>query len=410
MSDERLNREAVEEEGVQTPEPAKAPARIRPSARPKPPKAPEVAPKDKVSRQVISSPSGICDIRVGPGALERLGKEVCSLVGKPRLAIYFNSDETSEDVAEEIRRQLADGGFRLIEHGVESGPSCRDLAHAATLAALLGDAGITADDIIVASGGVDALSLAVHVASAWCGGTPLVQVPTDALACVLAPTTPLGLTEGGIDEAWVSRGHARMAFVDPNRFEAFGTEESDMALAIAAASAIADNQNGCDRLKNRLEDIAAGSSEALLEQLVDCAKTRSRMANSSSVAVRQGLGYGRMTAAALAHLLDGADPSVLLAEAMRIEARLAYGIEAADADFVFEQDELLDALGLPVLACELDAAELAEAMRDECLRRSNRFLLPLPLGKGKIRLSSVPDEVLAEHLEAYCASRAELAD
>ena len=53
----------------------------------------------------------------------------------------------------------------------------------------------------------------------------------------------------------------------------------------------------------------------------------------------------------------------------------------------------------------MDADALIAAMREERYRRTNRFMLALPRSLGRVRLSMVPDDLLAEHVGAWCASR-----
>ena len=130
------------------------------------------------------------------------------------------------------------------------------------------------------------------------------------------------------------------------------------------------------------------------------------MAMSSAVAVRQGLGYGSELAAVMARLVPGAAPSALLAEGMRFASRLAISLEESlDIDMVFAQDALLDRLGLHEVPCDLDPFQVAEGLREDRFSHSNRFLLTVPLGVGKVRLSSVPDDVLIDHLTAFCSAR-----
>ena len=77
-----------------------------------------------------------------------------------------------------------------------------------------------------------------------------------------------------------------------------------------------------------------------------------------------------------------------------------------EVDDVLAQDELLDMLELPLLHASVDPTELIEAVRNERFARSNRFLLGLPRKLGRVRLAAVSDERIAEHVAAWCASRA----
>lgn len=105
-------------------------------------------------------------------------------------------------------------------------------------------------------------------------------------------------------------------------------------------------------------------------------------------------------------LVDGVAPSTARAEALRFQARLSAGEGHFDVDDVLAQDELLDRLELPTLSARVDPDELVAAVREERFVRTNRFLLGLPRKLGRVRLAAVSDELIAEHVAAWCASRA----
>lgn len=361
---------------------------------------------DPVTRQSIACQGGQCNVRMGEGAIESLGREVKALVGKPRLAFLLLSDGVRGKLAKKIRMQLADGEFQVVEAEVEAGAACRDLSHAGKLFKRMAKAGITADDVVVAAGDTDVLSLASFVAGTWCGGTALVMVPVDLLGCLEPALTPRPLDVKGLSQAIRTKAFPKMLFCDFKEFDATKGEESLMVRALEVATAMADNQNALNRLAGKADAIADGDLAETRVQVLDAMKSRARMASSSSIAVRQGLEYGRTLATVMARHLPDASPARLLAEGLRFESRLAISVEeSTDIDMVFAQDALLDRLGLHEVPCDLDPAQIADELREERFSHSNRFLLTMPLGIGKVRLSSVPDDVLADHLAAFCSAR-----
>jgi 3-dehydroquinate synthetase len=145
----------------------------------------------------------------------------------------------------------------------------------------------------------------------------------------------------------------------------------------------------------------------LCEQLQDTMKSRGKILSSTALALRQSITYGEAFAAALVRLVGpGLAPSTARAEALRFQARLACGDGLFSVDDVLAQDELLDRLELPMLQATVDPDELVAAVREERFARSNRFLLGLPRKLGRVRLAAVSDERIAEHVAAWCASRA----
>ena len=102
---------------------------------------------------------------------------------------------------------------------------------------------------------------------------------------------------------------------------------------------------------------------------------------------------------------DSVPASSLLADGLRFSARLAVALEQLSVDDMFTQDELLERLGLGT--CEVPVAPdaLVAALKQERFSRTNRFMMATPRALGRVRLSVIPDDLLAEHAAAWCASR-----
>lgn len=358
-----------------------------------------------VVRQTVPLQGTSCDMRVGEGALDQLSGELRLLVGAPKRAALVACEGTSEDLLEECRRQLSDAGFAVSDITCELG---RSVASALPIFSALDAASITADDVIVAVGNSDTLSLMSFVTSSWCAGVTFVVVCTDLLACAQAVTTPLSLDVPAGHELMVNlRSWARMAFCDLRYVSLERNDALEEAFALFVATAVCDNNDGFDKLVARAADLVALDVDALVEQTVETARIRGRITTSTALAVRQAISYGQVFVEGMRELFDGVPNGILLAEGMRVLARLATSSEDSDGtpDFVFTQDALLSKLGLGEVAVDVEPAELIDAMREVCFRRSNRFLLPLPLRVGRVRLGSVAEPVLNQHLAAWCEAR-----
>lgn len=157
-----------------------------------------------------------------------------------------------------------------------------------------------------------------------------------------------------------------------------------------------------------MDAIASHDQETLLDQLVDTIKSRGYIEASSSVAVRQANTYGMLFELAFDQLFEGVPRALKRAEGLRISARLAVGLGEGDIDLVYGQDAALQTLGIGQIACDISADELIGALKRVSFARANRFVLPLPLAEGRVRYTAVPDELLQEHLQAWCASRKQL--
>ena len=359
-------------------------------------------------RQWVSLPGGSCDVRLGTNLLDESSAVFKGAVGKPRVAALVVEHGVNEECVELLRRQLRDAGFTVAEAQVPSGPDARTLTSTNALLCDLEATGATADDLMVAVGGVDALSLASYVCAQWCGSMPLVMVPTSSVALLEAAVTPRGIDVGGREQVLALRPATKHVLFDFDVALA-GDDREDvlMARALMVVTAMCDSEAAFSRLWDHAEQICAGDREVWCDQLQDTVKLRGKTISSTAIALRQSLAYGSAFARALQRLVgDELPASTARAEALRFQARLAAGEGMFEVDDVLAQDELLDMLELPLLHASVDPTELIEAVRNERFARSNRFLLGLPRKLGRVRLSAVSDELIAEHVAAWCASRA----
>lgn len=363
-------------------------------------------------RQWVSLPGGSCDIRMGSDLLDEAAPVLKGAVGKPRVGMLLVEEGSDEAACELLRRQMTDAGFEVAHATSVGGPQARSLEAVHALLRSFGEAGLTADDLVLAIGDTDMLSAASYACAQWCGSLPLVMVPLGQTALVEAPVTPRGIDVGTRTRMLTLRPATKHVLFDmglalDNDPADTPTEDALMARVHMVVTAMCDSEATFSRLWDRTDDICAGDKVVLCEQLQDTMKSRGKILSSTALALRQSITYGEAFAAALVRLVgDGLAPSTARAEALRFQARLACGDGLFDVDDVLAQDELLDRLELPMVQATVDPDQLVAAVREERFARSNRFLLGLPRKLGRVRLAAVSDERIAEHVAAWCASRA----
>ena len=361
-------------------------------------------------RQWVSLPGGSCDIRMGTDLLDEAAPVLKGAVGKPRVGMLLVEEGSDEAACELLRRQLTDAGFEVAHATSVGGSQARTLDAVHAMLRSFGEAGLTADDLVLAVGDVDVLSAASYACAQWCGSIPLVMVPLGQTALVEATVTPRGIDVGARSRMLTLRPATKHVFFDmglalPDTDEP--SADALMARVHMVVTAMCDAEASFSRLWDRTDDICAGDKVVLCEQLQDTMKSRGKILSSTALALRQSITYGEAFATALVRLVGpGLAPSTARAEALRFQARLACGDGLFSVDDVLAQDELLDRLELPMLQATVDPDELVAAVREERFARSNRFLLGLPRKLGRVRLAAVSDERIAEHVAAWCASRA----
>ena len=407
--------EMPETSPVEKPEPTEAatgtaekPA-AGPEAKPASPKPSAASVAARRTRQFVSLPNGSCSVRVGQGILDIVGQELKGAVGKPHDALLVHDDSASDELVESVRRQLTDAGFFVHRHRIEPGADERQVTSVTPILEALGTATITSDDLVVGVCGLwgcSALSLACLL---WCGTTPLALIPTSLDALVEGAIVPRAFDVGSSASIVGARGVAKYLFGEP---ELLIPEEDDedyrLARAIMVKVAMLDSEKAFSRLWDRAELIMDGDVETISDQLVDTIKCQGKMISSTSMATRLSITYGHLFADVLGQLVPVAPESACLAEGLRFSARIAAGKGEFAVDDVLAQDELLDTLDIGYVPCDLDPDELFSAIKAERFRTSNRFMIPLPKGYGRVRLASIDEDMLIEHLGAWCDAHADL--
>ena len=364
-----------------------------------------------IRRQLINLGSRNTDYRVGPGALDELDRFVASAVGTPKRAVLVTQLAADDALAVLARRALVDAGFSVTDATLPAQEDVSTLARATEVLAGFGRAGITADDLVVGLGDASLCGLAAFCARVWLEGTACVLLPTTLDAMVTCGVYMRALDAGGVEEAVSVDPYPDMVVCDVDVVLAQGSRSDALKPGYLAllAGAMAGGRVTWDRFGRSLPLLLEGSEAAFVEELASAQQTRRTVRNATNPSARSAFCYGRTTERALARCLPGDVPRWrLFAEGLRFESRLAVDAGRLDVDDVFEQDDRLDALGAPELAFSLDVDTFVSALKDARFERGNRFLFSLPRHVGTVRLTSVEEDLLREHAEAYLASRAEL--
>ena len=358
-------------------------------------------------RQWVTLRGSSMDLRVGAGIVDGIAHDISSAIGRPRACALAVEPGAPADLVETLRRGLTDQGFKVHVFDLPAGEEAHAFSSIEKVFAGLAEAGITSDDLVVAVGHEGALSLAGAACAHWCGQVMIAEVPLDLACAITAAVTPRGLDVAGRQRMVVLDGSARFEVCDLDVLLANSTDEDVLfARAMMVAAAMADSDKAVGALWDAADEVAAGDKCALVSALTECIRSRGKVVSSSSVAIRQSAEYGQTLRRALRAVLGEGEPeSALLADAMRFAARLSVAGENLSIDDMFTQDELLERLGLGTVRAAVDADELVAAIQKERFARTNRFMLALPRALGRVRLTAVETETLAEHVRAWCASR-----
>lgn len=371
--------------------------------------APAQATPATPARLAVSVSGNRCVVQSAPGVRERVGFELASAVGKPRLAALLVEEGVSAEGAQEIHRLLVDAGFRVFDLALPAQSAALTLECALDLARECAGMGLTPDDALCVIGGAEALSAASWLAGNWGSKAALAAIPTTLEALIRTTSTPVNLTAGATRELVATPPAIRSLLADEEFIAREAKETSNsrsMALALMVQAAMVESAKAFDAVCAFSEAFAAGDGTGLVDQALETARARGRLANATLAASRASLAYGMALARALESRLGAEAPKgAYLAEGLRFEARLAWQRSGLDADVVFAQDQLLARLGLAEVRLSLTPEELLEAMKSTTALLTNRRRFILLRAVGRAQPEPVDDEVLLEHLSAFCQAR-----
>ncbi len=355
----------------------------------------------QLSRQWIPIVGGSCDLRLGEDAVLSAGKVMRDSVGRPHLCVIVHSTNEERRLVEELQRQAIDAGFSCVLYPVED--KCRTSDCAARLNSAFASYGITADDLCCAVGNADLISVASSVCGSWCQGMSLLGIPRDEVALFEGVLIPRALDVGNSTGVVSVRPAARHALLDLSYVMGSSeSEESRHARVLMVGAALSSSEIEFSHLWDNAHLLVNGDAETRRAQIIETAKQRGKLDCSSAMAVRNSLSFGRLFADACATLLPDAGYSSLLAEGMRFCARISVAQDKLPLDDMLALDELLDLMEIETVICDLDERDLMTAYLHQKNLRSRRNLLEIPLAMGRVRLASVENDMLEEHIGAWC--------
>ena len=389
---------AVVGEGTAVPESAAAPE-------PAPAVEPTSEPEISRVRQWVTLRGSSMDARTGWGLTENVAKDLRSAVGKPHGCLFVFEAGTPTDLVERLARDLSAQGFALRQS--ELAAPERSLAGVEAFCGALTEHVITADDLVVACGHTSLLAVASFACARWCGGVSLAEAPLSLPSAIVAGTTPPALDVAGTPGMLEQDAAVRFSLMDVALYGFDPTsEDARLSFALMAATAMCDSDKAFGRLWDQVDALMAADPSTLVTQLADTVKSRGKVVSSTALSTRQSIAYGQTFATALGTLTgDSVPTSTLLADGLRFSARLSVAQEIFSIDDMLTQDELLERLGLGTCEVSVDPDALVDALKAERFRRSNRLMLPIPRAIGRVRLASVEDDLLREHVAAWCAAR-----
>jgi 3-dehydroquinate synthase len=329
------------------------------------------------------------DVVVGEGLLD----ELPALVRKAqRVAVIHPAAlrTTGETVAEDLR----DKGFEAHSVEVPDGEQSKDLKVAAYLWDVLGQAGFTRTDAVVAVGGGATTDLAGFVAATWLRGVDVVHVPTTLLGMVDAAVGGKTAINTGAGKNLVGAFHEPVGVLcDLAALETMPRHDYVSGLAEVIKVGFTHDP----RILDLVEADPAGATtpqgphtRELIERAI-AVKAGVVADDLTEQGGRETLNYGHTLGHAIERVEDyrwrhGAAVSVglvFVAELARLAGRL-------DDDTVVRHRTVLESVGLPT-SYDGEWRRLLAAMRVDKKSRADRLRFVVLDALAKPRILDDPD-------------------
>jgi len=323
------------------------------------------------------------DILVGAGAIA----ELATVLRGRRRAAVVTQPGISVGIRDHVTGALDEAGVAVTVVEMADGEDAKTLATVDDLCRALARAGVLRGDALVALGGGVVGDTAGFVSAVYYRGIDVVQVPTTLLAMVdaaIGGKTAVNLPEG---KNLVGAFHQpRAVLADPGVLVSLPDREYRCGLGEIAKYALM----GDDFVSSHAAGLLARDPAVLTPVITRCAAIKAGYVAADErerTGERAVLNYGHT----LAHALETATGHALLhGEAVAIglvfAGQLAGALERIDQAAVRRHEELVAALGLPVVAPGgLRADDLLPIMaRDKKSGGGLTFMLAGPSGIERV--------------------------
>jgi 3-dehydroquinate synthase len=322
------------------------------------------------------------DVVVGEGLLGELPE---LLKKAQRVAVIH--PEALRTTGEAVAADLRERGFEAHSVEVPDGEQSKDLRVAAYLWDVLGKAGFTRTDAVVAVGGGATTDLAGFVAATWLRGVDVVHLPTTLLGMVDAAVGGKTGINSSAGKNLVGAFHEPIGVLcDLTALETLPRHDFVSGLAEVIKVGFTHDP----RILELVEDGHDKHTRELIERAISV-KARVVADDLTEQGGRETLNYGHTLAHAIEKVEDyrwrhGAAVSVglvFVAELARLAGRL-------DDPTAQRHREILDSVGLPT-SYEGDWSQLHAAMKIDKKSRADRLRFVVLDALAKPRILDDPD-------------------
>jgi 3-dehydroquinate synthase len=345
------------------------------------------------------------EIRIAPGLLSELGREVRAVAAHGRAAVIVDQSITSTH-GQAAAESLQQAGYQVHQAIMPLGEQNKTLATFDKLQQSLLDAKLERRSPVVAVGGGITGDVVGFVAATYLRGVPLVQCPTTLLAMVDASV-------GGKVGVNVTQGknligafyQPQLVMIDTDTLNTLPPREVRCGLAECIKHGVIRDAQLFDWIEQHAEQLLSLDSDTMVELIEANVRIKAAVVTEDEMeaGVRAHLNFGHTFAHAIESTTDynTFKHGEAVGLGMTAAAHLAADLSRCDASVPVRLLSALQAVGLPVKA-ELPATDkLLDAMTMDKKVADGKVRLVLPDRIGAVSIvNDVPTSAIAKAWDA----------
>ena len=347
-----------------------------------------------IKRQTLLRSSYPCDLYFG----EDLSSHVAALLKRfnpLRCKVVLMYDDSCDSyLHEKLSRSIIDADYTLVELPTSLLPE--DVASINALVSVLDvlmDNEINADDIILAVGSRELLSLVNYTISFYRSDVGFVAYPLDILAAYTVGIAPLLLKIQGYP-CMTSDPRSHQIWHDWSYLDK-DVENRQYLLSILFKGSIAAGDELYRWLYEFADRLCSSNSETELW------RTALPM-GLHELASSKNKDWAEQIIDTFKQMLPDAERQAVIYETVLFSIRLAIAHGKSSIEFLHELEEYIKKLNYTSsFSVTFSGEELYDAMKENLFKEHNRLLIQVPVSVGVVQPVLIQDEILRSHCNAW---------
>ncbi len=356
---------------------------------------------DGIKRQTLVRSNYPCDLY----SAEDLCAHIASLLKRLnplRCKVVLLYDELCDEyLKERLSRSVIDADYKLIEINTSHlAPKTLSISSFQKFVEKLEENQCTADDIILAVGSSDTLSLANYVVRTFRKGIGYIAYPLDCIAAYSVAVSPEPLYVGD-EQCLTAEPCCDQVMLDWTYLDQ-DNQNHPYLLSLLFKGSLAAGDDLYRWLYEFAEPLTTQDESDLEDKASLLLWRNALLMGLHELASSKNILWADQIQSAFSDMLTSALPETIMYETVSFATRLAAAHGKADISFIQELDGFMKKLGyVPYKSVSFTGEELYDAMRTCFFASHNRMLLQVATSVGVIQPILIKDDILKAHCDAW---------